>query len=203
MPILQYQCTVCKTIHPSAAAASVCKEKCLAKGDTRNVVDMYKYWKDDAIRAALDKKRHNFSVLITNDFHDFNIGSVIRNANAFLAAKVYILGKKKFDPRGAVGTHHYENLVNIDSMDELPIGCFTVGFDDIPSAKPIEFYKWPDTQHVIMCFGQETVGLSKVVVDRCNAMVYITQYGSVRSLNVGVASGIGMYSYCSQIPRGK
>ena len=78
--------------------------------DNRNIIDYYKYWKTDAIKADLDSKRNNFSILISNDFHDFNIGSVIRNANAFLASQVIIVGKKQFDRRGTVGTHTYENM---------------------------------------------------------------------------------------------
>jgi len=195
----QFQCTSCKKYYETISQASDCKLTC--QSDKRNVIDVYKYWKTEAIKAELDKKRHNFSVLITNHFHDFNIGSVIRNSNAFLGKNVYILGRRKFDARGAVGTNHYENLVFIDDIREIAETNILVGFDDLPQAKPLDEFQWPQKKHVVMCFGQETVGLTSDVVSACQDIVYIRQFGSVRSLNVGCASAIAMFSYCQQISR--
>lgn len=173
-----------------------CKKNCQI--DKRNVVNLYKYWTTENIKAHLDTKRHNFSIVITNHFCDFNIGSVIRNSNAFLGKNLYVLGRRKFDSRGAVGTNHYENIIHIDSTDEIVGDNVFVGFDDLPNAKDLDKYIWPRDKHVVMCFGQETVGLTADVVKVCNDLVYIRQFGSVRSLNVGVASGIAMFSYCQQ-----
>ncbi|RDJ35556.1 MAG: TrmH family RNA methyltransferase [Crenarchaeota archaeon] len=167
--------------------------------DERNVIDYFKYWEVDAIRAQLDKNRHNFSVLVSNEFNDFNLGSVIRNANAFLAKEVIIFGRRKFDKRGTVGTHIYENLKYVKEMEKLDFSdCVVVGIDNIENAVPIETFTWPD-KHVIMAFGQEQIGLSKKIKDICNIFLYIKQYGSVRSLNVGCASAIAMYDYCSKM----
>ena len=87
--------------------------------DNRNLIDHYKYWDDDAIRADLETKRHNFSVVCCNIGNDFNIATVIRNANAFLAKEVVIYGNKKYDRRGTVGTHHYTNFRHVKSIDNL------------------------------------------------------------------------------------
>lgn len=170
--------------------------------DKRNVIDFFKYWTDDAIRADLDAKRNNFSVLISNEFHDFNIGTVIRNANAFLAQQVIIYGRRKYDKRGTVGTHVYENLKYVKFIDDivLPENSIVVGIDNLPGALPVETFTWP-TEHVVLAFGQEQVGLSEEVKAICRDFVYIKQYGSVRSLNVGCASGIAMYDYCSKMVR--
>lgn len=200
---MKYQCTVCSKYHDSISGAVACKEECLKTKDSRNVVDVYKYWKTDAIKAALNQKRHNFSILITNHFHDFNIGSVIRNSNAFLGKKIYVLGHRKYDVRGTVGTHHYENIEHITSVEDIMNkGFHLVGFDDLPEAKPLDSFVWPQDKHIVMCFGQETVGLTKDVVTKCDDIVYIRQYGSVRSLNVGCASAIAMFSYCQQVVGG-
>lgn len=168
--------------------------------DNRNIINLFKYWEVDAIRSYLDVRRHNFSVLITNHFNDFNIGTCIRNNNAFLGKKIYMLGRRRFDTRGTVGTVHYENIVHIDSLEEITKdpNNHLVGFDDLPSAKPLDSYIWPKEKHVIMCFGQETTGLTEEVIKACNECVYIRQFGSVRSLNVGTASGIAMFSYTQQ-----
>lgn len=163
--------------------------------DTRNVSDVYKYWTDEAIKADLDTKRHDFGVLVANVQYDFNIGSVIRNSNAFLAKKVYIYGKKQWDRRGAVGTHNYLHVEYKKDLEGL--GAYEwVGIDNVPGAVAMDDFVWP--ANTLMVFGQEQTGLPKEMLDRCTKVVYIRQFGSVRSLNVGCASAIAMYDYCSK-----
>lgn len=166
--------------------------------ETRNIIDHYHYWKTEAIKADLDEKRHNFSTLICNFGNDFNIGSVIRNSNAFLGKAVYIYGRKRYDRRGTVGTHHYENLIHINSLDELPEGML-VAVDNVPGAEPIDDFEWPTDQHVILAFGQEQIGLREDVLSMAKSVVYVRQYGSVRSLNVACAAAITMQDYCRKV----
>lgn len=174
--------------------------------EKRNVVDHYKYWLTEDILKDLDGKRHNFSVLCSNIQYDFNLGSVIRNANAFLAREILLYGRRKFDTRACVGTHHYTHFKHVKDIDDLDLlrneNYHLVGFDDLPEAKPLDSFVWPQDKHIVMCFGQETVGLTKDVVAKCDDIVYIRQYGSVRSLNVGCASAIAMFSYCQQVVGG-
>lgn len=163
--------------------------------DKRSVVDYMKYWTDEAIKTNLDSRRHNFSVLVSNLMYDLNLSTVVRNSNAFLAKEVIIYGRKKWDRRGAIGTHNYTHFKHVRTEEEL---CdvinnqLVIGVDNINNAKPIETYNWPE-QHFIVAFGQEDVGLPKEVIDKCKDLVYITQYGSTRSLNVGCASAITLY----------
>ncbi len=171
--------------------------------DPRNLIDYYKYWKEDAVKADMREKCHNFSVLITNKFNDFNIGSVIRNSNAFCAKEVVIYGSKQYDKRGTVGAHLYTNMKHLRFVEDLKQviqpDTLVVGFDNYPEALPIESFQWPTDRHVLMCFGQETTGLTEEIVGLCDHLLYIEQYGSVRSLNVGCASAIAMYDYCRKI----
>lgn len=172
--------------------------------DTRNVIDYYKYWTEDAIRANLDTKRHNFSVMITNKFHDFNIGTIIRNSNAFMAKEVLIYGRKQFDKRGTVGAHHYQNiefLRQIEDVQFLETDC-VVAIENCDDAVPIEDFVWPSDQHVVMIFGQESTGVPDELLELADHKVYIKQYGSTRSLNVGCASSIAMYDYCRKVVDG-
>jgi len=177
--------------------------------ETRNIIDHYHYWKHDAILADLDEHRHNFTVLCCNLGNDFNISTVIRNANAFLAKEVIVFGKKKYDRRGAVGTHNYthfkyfkeeeyEEMVDyIYESNERPR---IVAVDNCSRAVGIDNYIFPVDRHVVMVFGQEQIGIPQyILLDLCDDVVYIKQYGSVRSLNVGTASGIAMYDYCSKV----
>jgi len=171
------------------------------RDDTRNVIDYYAYWSEDAIKADLRTKHHNYSVLATNKIKDFNLGALIRNSNAFLAKEVIIYGSKQYDKRGTVGAHLYTDIKHVRFTDDLKeaIGdSVVIGVDNLDKAKPIESYEWPE-EHVIMAFGQETTGLTEDIIEICDDMIYITQYGSVRSLNVGCASAIAMYDYCQKM----
>jgi len=170
--------------------------------ETRNIIDHYHYWNHDDIVANLDSKRNNFTVLCSNLGNDFNIATVIRNANAFLAKEVWIYGHKQYDRRGTVGTHHYTHFRQFKQEEELleaMRGMYVVGVDNIGQAKSIDEFVWPQSRPVLMMFGQEQIGLPQNLIDLCDEMVYIKQYGSVRSLNVGTASGIAMYDYCSKV----
>lgn len=166
--------------------------------DKRNVIDYYKYFTVDAIKADLDVKRHDFSVLVTNKFKDFNLGTVIRNANAFLAKEVIIYGSKHYDRRGAVGTYNYENIKIVKYVEELDFPSPIIGIDNIPRAKPIETFEWPKGPLTIV-FGQEDIGIPDEILEMCDHVLYITQYGSTRSLNVGCASAIAMYDYTKKM----
>ena len=164
-----------------------------------NVIDYYKYWNEDAIKADLDTKRNNFTLLCANIGGDFNLGTIIRCANAFLAKEVIIYGKKQFDRRSTVGTHRYEHLKHVRNVADLNDlkenylkDSHLIGIDNIPAAKAIETFQWPK-KHIVLCFGEEQLGIPEEIRALCDDFVYIQQYGSVRSLNVGVAAGIAIY----------
>jgi tRNA G18 (ribose-2'-O)-methylase SpoU len=170
--------------------------------DRRNVIDHFKYWSDEAIRAALDQNRRPFSLLLENFAYDFNISSAIRNANAFLAQEIWISGRRKWDKRGAVGVHHYEHVHHARESatvidDFRNRGYQIVVFDNIDGASDLRDYSWqPET---LMIFGQEDIGVSQTALDRADDVVYIPQFGSTRSLNVGCSSGIAMYDYAAKV----
>ena len=172
----------------------------LAGGDRRNVVDRYRYWRNDAIVADLDARRHPFHVAIENFQHDLNIGTVVRNANAFLAAEVHIVGRRRWNRRGAMVTDRYQHVRHhpdvasfvewcADQDPPLPI----VGIDLLPGAVPLETATLP-TRGVFV-FGQEGPGLSEEMREACVVVHSIAQFGSTRSINAGVASGIAMHAW--------
>jgi tRNA G18 (ribose-2'-O)-methylase SpoU len=172
--------------------------KLLGEGDRRNVLDEYRYWKTEAIVADLDTRRHSFHVAIENFQHDFNIGTIVRNANAFLAHTVHIVGKKRWNRRGAMVTDRYQHIEHhgsvgqfVDWADGADIEI--VGIDITVDSKPIETASLPD--RCVLAFGQEGSGLSDEMIEHCTEILHITQYGSTRSINVGVASGIAMYKW--------
>jgi tRNA G18 (ribose-2'-O)-methylase SpoU len=173
----------------------------LAHGDRRNVIDRYRYWTVDAIVADLDRRRHRFHVAVENWEHDFNIGTVIRNANAFNAAGVHVIGERRWDRRGAMVTHRYLHLHHHGSVTEfiewianeaLPL----VAIDNVRGATPIESATLPPA--CVLAFGQEGPGLSDGIRAAATATYAITQFGSTRSLNAGVASGIAMFAWALQ-----
>ena len=170
----------------------------LTQGDRRNVVDRYRYWRREAVVADLDTRRHEFHVAIENWQHDFNIGTVVRNANAFLAAEVHIVGLRRWNRRGAMVTDRYQHVRHHPTIDEfvawaaagdLPV----IGIDNLPGARPMETAMLP--RRCVLLFGQEGPGLSAPARAACAQVFSIAQYGSTRSINAGVASGIAMHAW--------
>jgi tRNA G18 (ribose-2'-O)-methylase SpoU len=173
----------------------------LHDGDRRNVVDRYRYWRREAIVADLDERRHPFHVAVENWEHDFNIGAVVRNANAFLAAEVHVVGKRRWNRRGAMVTDRYQHVRHHPTTDDL-VGWAAdhdlpiVGVDNLPGSVPIETTALP--RAVVLLFGQEGPGLSEAARAAASTVVSISQFGSTRSINAGVASGIAMHTWVRQ-----
>jgi tRNA G18 (ribose-2'-O)-methylase SpoU len=170
----------------------------LATGDSRNVVDKYRYWTMEAIVADLDTKRHSFHVAIENWQHDLNIGSIVRTANAFLAHTVHIVGRKRWNRRGAMVTDRYQHVVHHETVEalvrfakenDLPI----IAIDNVSDSQPIEKVVMP--KDCILLFGQEGPGLSPDALEAASMAIEITQFGSTRSLNASAAAAIVMHQW--------
>ncbi|MGI8701928.1 MAG: TrmH family RNA methyltransferase [Nocardioidaceae bacterium] len=173
----------------------------LAEGDHRNVVDQYRYWRHDAIVADLDTRRHPFHVAIENWQHDLNIGSVVRTANAFLAARVHIVGRRRWNRRGAMVTDRYQHIDHHPSVDAFAewaaaAGVEMIGVDNLPQAVPIESAELPPA--CVLVLGQEGPGLSADMRTACALTLSIAQFGSTRSINAGAAAAIAMHTWVRQ-----
>ena len=176
-------------------------QELLREGDTRNVLDKYRYWKMDAIVADLDVRRHKFHVAIENWQHDLNIGSIVRTANAFLAAEVHIIGHKRWNRRGAMVTDRYQHVRHHPTVEEfvawaraekLPI----IAIDNVPGCQQIETYDLPE--NCVLLFGQEGPGLSEAAIESAEVVLEITQFGSTRSINASAAAAITMHAWVMQ-----
>jgi tRNA G18 (ribose-2'-O)-methylase SpoU len=170
----------------------------LKEGDRRNVVDKYRYWRREAVIADLDTRRHDFHVAIENLQHDHNIGTVVRTANAFLAKAVHIVGRRRWNRRGAMVTDRYQHVVHHPDVESLAAfakaeGLTVVAVDNTPGASRLETVKLP--RHCILLFGQEGPGLSEQAQQAAGLVVSIAQFGSTRSINAGVAAGVVMHSW--------
>ncbi len=172
--------------------------KLLVDGDRRNVVDHYRYWRRAAIVADLDTRRHPFHVAIENFGHDHNIGTVVRTANAFAAAAVHIVGRRRWNRRGAMVTDRYQHLIHHDDVAGLTEfadehGLRIVAVDNAPGAERLERVTLP--RHCLLLFGAEGPGLSPQARAAATRSVSIAQFGSTRSINAGVAAGIAMHAW--------
>lgn len=170
----------------------------LATGDRRNVVDKYRYWTVEAIVADLDTRRHSFHVAIENWEHDRNIGTVVRTANAFLAAEVHIVGKRKWNRRGAMMTDIYQHVRHHETIDELVTWATDarlpiIGIDNLPGSVSMETHELPE--RCVLLFGQEGPGLSDAAHEAAEIVCSIAQFGSTRSINAGVAAGVAMHTW--------
>ena len=173
----------------------------LAVGDRRNVVDHYRYWTREAIVADLDTRRHPFHVAIENFEHDANIGTVVRTANAFLAAEVHIVGKRRWNRRGAMVTDRYQHVRHHADVATLvewarDEGLAVVAVDNVPGSVPLETVQLP--RECVFLFGQEGPGVSPDARMTADVTVSITQFGSTRSINAGAAAAIVLYPWALQ-----
>ena len=173
----------------------------LRDGDTRNVVDAYRYWTREAIIADIDKRRHPLHVAIENFGHDANIGAVVRTANAFAVDTVHIVGRRRWNRRGAMVTDRYQRLCHHDSTTDLldfaaSTGLTVVAVDNVPGAARLEQTALP--RQCLLVFGQEGPGISDDIRAGAALTVSIAQFGSTRSINVAVAAGIAMHAWITR-----
>lgn len=183
---------------PTGPGSEVYDPELLADGDRRNVVDRYRYWTVEAIRADLDTRRHGFHVAIENWQHDFNIGTIVRSANAFLAAEVHIVGNRRWNRRGAMVTDRYQHLrhhPDVAALSEYLAGTGVPlwGIDNLPGSVPLESASLPE--RVCLLFGQEGPGLSEPARAACAGTFSIAQFGSTRSINASAAAAIAMHAW--------
>ena len=180
---------------------SILDPELLTNGDTRNVLDKFRYWKMEAIIAELDRRRHKYHVAIENWQHDLNIGSIVRTANAFLAEEVHIIGNRRWNRRGAMVTDRYQHVSHHPTVEEfvawakernLPI----IAIDNVPGCKKIEEYALPE--ECVLLFGQEGPGLSEAAIGAAQVVLEITQFGSTRSINASAAAAITMHQWVMQ-----
>ena len=175
----------------------------LRDGDRRNVADRYRYWRMDAVVADLDTRRHPFHVAIENWGHDFNIGSVVRTANAFNAAAFHIVGRRRWNRRGAMVTDRYQHEVHHPSVADLVSwagsagsdgnGIPLIGIDNVPGSAPLETFELP--RECVLVLGQEGPGLTPEMLAACTVVLHVEQFGSTRSINAGAAAAIAMHAW--------
>ncbi|MGH3953065.1 MAG: TrmH family RNA methyltransferase [Mycobacterium sp.] len=173
----------------------------LRDGDARNVVDAYRYWGREAIVADIDTRRHRLHIAIENFENDANIGTVVRTANAFAVHTVHIVGRRRWNRRGAMVTDRYQHLMHHDSTEQLLeyaklTGLTVVAVDNVPGSVPLETAVLP--ADCLMVFGQEGPGVTDVSKGGAVMTVSIAQFGSTRSINAGVAAGIAMHAWVRQ-----
>jgi tRNA G18 (ribose-2'-O)-methylase SpoU len=170
----------------------------LAAGDRRNVADRFRYWRVEAVAAELEASRHPFHVAVENLQHDANIGSVVRTANAFAAAAVHVVGRRRWNRRGAMVTDRYltiEHHPDVEAFTGWALGhrLPVLGIDNVDGAVPLETAELP--RACVLLFGQEGPGLSEAARRSCTAVLSIAQFGSTRSINVGAAASVAMHAW--------
>jgi tRNA G18 (ribose-2'-O)-methylase SpoU len=173
----------------------------LRDGDTRNVVDAYRYWTRAAIIADIDRRRHPLHVAIENFGNDANIGAVVRTANAFAVDTVHIVGRRRWNRRGAMVTDRYQRLRHHDTTTDLvafaaDAGLTVVAVDNVPGAVRLEHTALP--RNCVLIFGQEGPGITPDARAGAELTVSIAQFGSTRSINAAVAAGIAMHTWIVQ-----
>lgn len=168
----------------------------IKNGDKRNVVDRYRNWTVEAIKDDLQSKSHDLEIAIENLQHDFNIGSIVRTANAFNVKKVHIIGRRHWNRRGAMVTDRYLDVVSHPTVADFFASVkdkTIIAIDNTEGSVPISEAKLP--KDTVFIFGGEGPGISEELLKTAEKTLYIEQFGSTRSVNVGVAAGIAMYKW--------
>ena len=170
----------------------------LDEGDKRNVVDAYRYWTREAIVEDIDTRRHPLHIAIENFENDSNIGTVVRTANAFAVDTVHIVGRKRWNRRGAMVTDRYQHLMHHADVSSVldyakAHDLTVVAVDNIPGSVPLETAELPE--RCLLLFGQEGPGVTHEAQTGSSMTVSIAQFGSTRSINAGVAAGIAMHAW--------
>ncbi len=173
----------------------------LKTGDDRNVLDKYHYWKVEAIKEDLNKTRVPLEIAIENLTRDYNMGTIVRCANAFNVNRVHIIGRKQWNKRGAMVTDLYMNILYHDDIAAFKAAMDKesreiIAVDIVPEAKELSKSTLPEKS--VLVFGAEGPGLSKELLKVADQIVMIEQFGSTRSINVGVAAGVAMYAWAQQ-----
>lgn len=186
---------------PQGPDAAKYDPELLAEGDRRNVVDAYRYWTREAIRADIDTRRHALHVAIENFENDSNIGTVVRTANAFAVDTVHIVGRRRWNRRGAMVTDRYQHLLHHEDVAKLMAWAqeqelTVVAIDNTPGCVPLETADLPE--RCLLLFGQEGPGVSQAAQEGALMTCSIAQFGSTRSINAGVAAGIAMHAWIRQ-----
>jgi len=186
---------------PQGPEAEKYDPELLREGDRRNVVDAYRYWRREAIKGDIDKRRHSLHIAIENFENDANIGTVVRTANAFAVDTVHIVGRRRWNRRGAMVTDRYQHLRHHESVDKLIAwaaeeNLTVVAIDNTPGCVPLETAELPERS--LLLFGQEGPGVSAAAQDAARMTCSIAQFGSTRSINAGVAAGIAMHTWIRQ-----
>lgn len=173
----------------------------MTETDTRNVINKYRGQPVEDIVADLDTSRSQLEIAVENLERDFNMGTIVRNANAFNVAKVHIIGRRQWNKRGAMKTDAYLHI----EYHSTPADFFAamkqrnrevIAIDIVEGAQALGTTDLPE--NAVLVFGTEGPGLSSDMLQGASKVVMIEQFGSTRSVNVGVASGIAMYAWVQQ-----
>ena len=173
----------------------------LEAGDRRNVVDRFRYWRVEAVRAELASRAHALHVAIENVSQDLNIGSIVRTANAFNVAAVHVVGRRRWNRRGAMVTDRYLDVRHHEGPAALlqwarGAGYEVVALDNGPGSALLEGAVLPE--RCLMVFGSEGAGVSDELRAACSRVLRIGQYGSTRSINVAAAAAVAMHAWILQ-----
>lgn len=169
--------------------------------DTRNLIDEFKGLSNEQVFDELSRKRTGLEIAIENVEHDFNIGSIVRTANSFNVSKVHIIGKKKYNRRGAMCTDKYLEIIHHATLEDFlktQKNRELVAIENnTPRAK--ELHEKSFKKDTTLIFGSENNGITPELLEKAHDVRYIESFGSTRSVNVGAAAAIAMYEWTRQI----
>ena len=166
--------------------------------DPRNVIDKFKHVPESDIVRELDAADHGLIIALENTERDFNMGTIVRSANAFGVRRVIVIGRRQWNMRGAMATDKYLHVEYLPTTAEFvermrEEGRSIVAIDNVPGSVELAQTELP--RDAVLVFGQEGPGISEELIEAADVIVAIEQFGSTRSINVGAAATVAMYAW--------
>ena len=166
--------------------------------DPRNVIDKFKHVPESDIVRELDAADHGLIIALENTERDFNMGTIVRSANAFGVRRVIVIGRRQWNKRGAMATDKYLHVEYLPTTAEFvermrEEGRSIVAIDNVPGSVELAQTELP--RDAVLVFGQEGPGISEELIEAADVIVAIEQFGSTRSINVGAAATVAMYAW--------
>lgn len=148
-----------------------------------------------------EKQKLPLVVVLDNVRSHNNVGSVFRSSDAFLVQKVMLCGytgtpphrdihKTALGATESVAWRHYETT--LDAVKELKASGYNVyAIEQTMNSTMLNDFK-PEGK-VAIVFGNEVLGVEQDVVNACDGVIEIPQFGTKHSLNISVSAGVVLW----------
>ena len=166
---------------------------------------MRKLKNNELKRITIDEfkslKKKPIVIVLDNIRSAHNVGSIFRTSDAFLIKKIILCGITPTPPSNEIRKSALGSTNSVEWVKEEETGIainqlkkegyYIVGVEQVEKATEIQ--KFQNNKPIALVFGHEVNGISQEIIDTCDEIIEIPQYGTKHSLNISVCAGIVMW----------